>query len=98
MIDTVDFAGVSVYEESDPRFFEPLPHRSREQLTQTAGIQLDWIEQQLKESTATYTIVGGHYPVYSICSHGPTSTLITNLKPLLEQYQAHYISGHDRKS
>ena len=33
--------------------------------------------------------------VYSVCEHGPTSTLITNLKPLLEKYEAHMISGHD---
>ena len=46
-------------------------------------------------STADYLFVAGHYPVYSGCSHGSTSSLISWLKPLLEKYGAHYLSGHD---
>eukprot|EP01038_Epipyxis_sp_PR26KG_P004507 gene4507-6369_t len=54
-----------------------------------------WIEESLANSTADYIIVGGHYPVYSVCDHGNTITLINHLKPLLDKYQAHYMSGHD---
>jgi len=35
------------------------------------------------------------FQVNSVCQHGPTSTLITHLKPLLTTYQAHYMAGHD---
>jgi acid phosphatase/tartrate-resistant acid phosphatase type 5 len=37
--------------------------------------------------------VGGHYPVWSGCSHGPDATLQAKLKPLLEKYHA---SGYMR--
>jgi hypothetical protein len=33
--------------------------------------------------------------VYSVCQHGNTETLVTNLRPLLEKYGAHYMAGHD---
>jgi hypothetical protein len=46
-------------------------------------------------STADYLIVAGHYPVWSVCENGPTANLVAELKPLLEKYQGHYISGHD---
>jgi len=49
-----------------------------------ADAQLDWLEKGLEASTADYIIVAGHYPVYSICEHGPTSAL-ENLIPLLEK-------------
>lgn len=32
---------------------------------------------------------------YSVCDHGNTQNLIDLLKPLLETYGAHYLSGHD---
>jgi tartrate-resistant acid phosphatase type 5 len=60
-----------------------------------AQSQLQWIEATMKASTADYLIVVGHYPVYSICEHGPTSLLVIALKPLLEQFGAHYFNGHD---
>eukprot|EP01035_Chromulina_nebulosa_P018509 gene18509-24226_t len=41
-----------------------------------------WIEEALAESTADYIIVGGHFPVYSVCEHG-TETLILNLLDLV---------------
>lgn len=91
-IDTVDLAGNSeVHDESDPKYYDPLPHRERG----VAATQWDWIEAQLAASTADHILVAGHYPVYSVCSHGPTSNLITNLQPMLIQYGAHYFAGHD---
>jgi len=95
LIDTVDIALANKnflkVKEEDPSYFDPLPEVSKEH----AGTQWAWIEAQLKASTADYVLVGGHYPVYSVCEHGNTATLITNLKPLLETYGAHYFAGHD---
>jgi tartrate-resistant acid phosphatase type 5 len=61
-----------------------------------AESQMRWIEETLAASTADYLIVAGHYPVYSICEHGPTSYLVKNIKPLLTRYNASaWINGHD---
>lgn len=91
-IDTVDLSGSSaIIDESDPRYYDPLPPRRKED----AATQWDWIEAQLKASTADHLVVAGHYPLYSVCTHGPTSNLIEHLKPLLVQYGAHYMAGHD---
>ncbi|CAF0752071.1 unnamed protein product [Adineta ricciae] len=55
-----------------------------------------WIEGQLRQSTAPYLIVSGHFPVYSVAEHGPTKCLVDRLRPLLHQYKATtYICGHD---
>ena len=82
MLDTVDLASLShVQSEHEPGYFAPLPEKARAE----AQTQWDWLETQLSASTAKYLIVAGHYPVYSVCEHGSSSTLITNLKPLLEK-------------
>ncbi len=94
MLDTVDLSGSSPYEVEHPSYFDPLPLK----LKSDAQTQWAWLEQQLAASTATYTIVAGHYSVYSVCDHGSDSTLLNYLKPLLEQYDAHYLSGHDHVS
>ncbi len=92
LIDTVDLCSMNVAaDESEPHYFDPLPLRPREM----ASEQWAWIEAQLAASTADYLMVGGHFPVYSVCEHGSNPTLIQYLKPLLEQYNAHYMSGHD---
>jgi phosphodiesterase/alkaline phosphatase D-like protein len=45
-----------------------------------------WLERNLRDSKADYIIVGGHFPVYSVCEHGNNDKLIANLKPLMERY------------
>lgn len=91
-IDTIDLAGNGVTsDESDPRYYDKLAYRPKI----AAATQWDWIEEKLKASTADYLIVAGHYPMYSVCEHGNTGNLIENLRPLLIQYGAHYIAGHD---
>jgi len=88
IIDTVHMSG-QYNDEIKPIYKLPLLERS------VATTQWDWLEQQLKTSTAQYLLVGGHYPVYSVCEHGNTATLVSLLNPLLQQYGAHYMSGHD---
>ncbi|XP_078371357.1 tartrate-resistant acid phosphatase type 5-like [Oculina patagonica] len=58
--------------------------------------QWDWLESTLRSSTAHYLIVGGHFPVWSIAEHGPTTCLVERLRPMLQKYHVTaYISGHD---
>ena len=35
--------------------------------------QWEWLEGAMAASTADYLWVGGHYPVWSVCTHGPTT-------------------------
>jgi tartrate-resistant acid phosphatase type 5 len=61
-----------------------------------ANIQLDWIKDTLEASITPYVVVVGHYPMHSICEHGPTTCLIEKLKPLLVYHKvAAYLNGHD---
>jgi acid phosphatase/tartrate-resistant acid phosphatase type 5 len=55
--------------------------------------QLVWIENTLKESTADYIFVVGHYPILSACSSGGTPALLSALHPLFVKYGAHYFAG-----
>eukprot|EP01031_Cornospumella_fuschlensis_P025825 gene25825-31189_t len=92
MIDTVDLASMNHQKsEEEEGYFNPLPLRARAE----AENQWTWIESSLQASTADYVIVVGHYPVYSVCEHGNTQTLVDILRPMLVQYQAHYLAGHD---
>jgi hypothetical protein len=56
IIDTVHLSG-QYNDEIKPIYSLPLLDRS------AATTQWDWLEQQLKSSTAQYLLVGGHYPV-----------------------------------
>lgn len=87
-IDTVELAGLTSGE--DPTEQPPGP---ADQVR--AQTQIQWIQQTLSTSSADILLVIGHYPVFSGCSHGPTLILDLELEPLLEQYGAHYFSGHD---
>ncbi|CAJ0592705.1 unnamed protein product [Cylicocyclus nassatus] len=58
--------------------------------------QWRWIEENLNSSRADYLFVVGHYPVYSMGSHGPTDCLRERLNPLLRFYNVSaYLSGHE---
>lgn len=60
---------------------------------------LAWIEDRLSRSTSTWLFVVGHYPVFTVGSHGPNSYLIKNLVPLLKKYNVNaYFAGHDHIS
>jgi hypothetical protein len=68
IIDTVHLSG-QYNDEIKPIYKLPLLDRS------AATIQWDWLEQQLKTSTAQYLLVGGHYPVSStVCIHSLLSS------------------------
>jgi tartrate-resistant acid phosphatase type 5 len=57
--------------------------------------QYEWLEQQLRASTARWKIICGHYPVYSNGENGSTVEL-QRLEKLMQQYQVDtYICGHD---
>lgn len=92
MIDTVVLSGLSYHDEENDIFVKAKgpesPRKSDE--------QMKWLEHVLNHSTADYLFVAGHYPVYSVCSHGPTSHLIHHVQPLLEKYDVTgFLSGHD---
>lgn len=95
LIDTVQLCDMNQAEdESVAGYFDPLPLKFKT-FTSTSADQWNWIESEMAASKADYLLVAGHFPVYSVCEHGPTQTLIEHLKPLLEKYGASYISGHD---
>lgn len=61
-----------------------------------AAAQLEWFNETMKASTADFLIVAGHYPVWSVCEHGPTTQLVAQLKPILERERASvWLNGHD---
>lgn len=58
--------------------------------------QLDWLEKNLADSTATWKIVFGHHTLYSSGIHGSNLELITTLSPLFARYGVRlYVNGHD---
>mmetsp|Transcript_42729 Transcript_42729/g.91663 ORF Transcript_42729/g.91663 Transcript_42729/m.91663 type:complete len:353 (+) Transcript_42729:218-1276(+) len=56
-----------------------------------------WLEAQIRGSTADFLLVAGHHPIYSVGDHGPTPELIQRLRPLLKAHGGHYLSGHDHQ-
>lgn len=98
LIDTVVIAGISDELDANGEIAREL-HGSElpgAASKAAADAQLAWLNATLAASTADYLIVGGHYPIYSVCEHGPTPLLGDTLKPMLEQYKVTaYIAGHD---
>jgi len=60
-----------------------------------AETEWQWLSEKLNSSEADFLWVAGHYPIYSAGSDGTTRVLVKRLLPLLKQYGAHYLSGHD---
>lgn len=55
-----------------------------------------WLNTTLAASKADFIVVSGHFPVWSVCEHGPTGNLVAKLKPVLEHFHVSaYLSGHD---
>mmetsp|Transcript_35853 Transcript_35853/g.57596 ORF Transcript_35853/g.57596 Transcript_35853/m.57596 type:complete len:233 (+) Transcript_35853:7-705(+) len=95
-IDTVILAGSSESEQGEisgvglTGYDLPGPENG-----QLASMQIKWLIDGLRGSKADYILVGGHYPIYSIGSHGNTPLLEMMLNPFLKKYGAHYMCGHD---
>mmetsp|Transcript_65606 Transcript_65606/g.137136 ORF Transcript_65606/g.137136 Transcript_65606/m.137136 type:complete len:342 (-) Transcript_65606:143-1168(-) len=93
MIDTVLLSGQSHDSEGNSLPGTQYPGPAN---ISVAEAQWDWINRTLSSSDADFLIVGGHFPVWSICEHGPTPLLQQRLKPMLEAASASaYLAGHD---
>lgn len=58
--------------------------------------QINWLDQELSQSTAICKIVFGHHPIYSSGVHGSNSQLADELEPILSRHQVQlYLCGHD---
>ena len=56
----------------------------------------EWVESKINNSNADFLFIAGHYPVYSVGTHGTTLILEDKLNPiLLDNNVQFYISGHD---
>lgn len=88
MLDTDMLCGNSDdFSQEEPR--GPLHARN-------AHRQLAWLQERLARSKADFLLVAGHYPVWSVSSHGPTACLLRKLRPLLIKHNATaYLCGHD---
>mmetsp|Transcript_3842 Transcript_3842/g.5979 ORF Transcript_3842/g.5979 Transcript_3842/m.5979 type:complete len:488 (+) Transcript_3842:165-1628(+) len=63
--------------------------------------QLDWIDSTLAEQSkvATWVVVTGHYPIYSVGLNGDNDVLLNMLAPILRRHNVHmYIAGHDHSN
>jgi tartrate-resistant acid phosphatase type 5 len=86
-IDTAVMAGLSPLAQRANPFPQPTGPFDSE-----ASVKMyQWLEDKLKQSTADYVWVIGHYPVYSLCWQGGTVQLLEKLQPLLRKYGAHYM-------
>jgi len=92
MIDTVLLVGESYHDIERNIFVAATGPKN----LQKARSQWTWLQQKMRDSTAQFLFVVGHYPVYSPCSHGSQSHLVNDLEPLLRYYDVTaYIAGHD---
>jgi hypothetical protein len=77
----------------DGHFFFDTPTLSRQEMDEENA----WLRQELsRPSTALYTAVLAHHPIFSNGDHGDTPSLIRDWEPLLRERKVHlYLSGHD---
>ena len=93
--DVLDEEGTVIKERTGRELSEHFQADADEETRAKADDQWDWIESTLEHSTADFIVVAGHYPVYSICEHGPTSELVDKMIPLLEKYNVTaYLNGN----
>jgi hypothetical protein len=96
MIDTVVLSGPSACPVSGQEWLGSDARMEQYRDAEAARTQYEWLESTLAASTADFLFVSGHFPVWSVCEHGPTTSLVSNLKPLMEKHQVSaYFSGHD---
>lgn len=58
--------------------------------------QIVWLQQQLKQSKATWKIVYSHFPIYSSGHYGNNPDLIKLLTPIFKEHRVNlYINGHE---
>jgi tartrate-resistant acid phosphatase type 5 len=64
---------------------------------QEMDAEILWFRNELAQSTsALYTAVLAHHPIFSNGDHGDTPILIQDWEPLLREQKVHlYLSGHD---
>lgn len=85
----------------EPRDFRCTQSMNDQTSVASRQSQYDWIEQTLSASKPLgvermWTIVMGHWAVYSFAGNGDTPELIDKLDPLLMKYKVHaYFNGHD---
>ncbi|MCP4499882.1 MAG: hypothetical protein GY822_07960 [Deltaproteobacteria bacterium] len=61
-----------------------------------SAAQLQWLEEELRKSTAAWKIVFGHHPLQSNGWHGDNPNMIRALSPLFKKYEVDlFLAGHD---
>jgi tartrate-resistant acid phosphatase type 5 len=91
MIDTVLHSGISDHENFVKGSELPGPLNAT-----AADAQMEWFKRTLRQSTADFLIVSGHYPVHSVGEHGPTKQLQPSVFPYLRDNRVSaYLCGHD---
>jgi predicted phosphodiesterase len=105
------YAALGNHDEQNNRFYKPWNMNGERYYTYTKKNvrffvldsdyidpkQLDWITQQLKDSTDDWKIVYFHHPLYSSAGrHGSETDLRLVLEPLFVKYGVNVVfSGHD---
>lgn len=85
----------------EPRDFRCTERMNQQSSAKTRQSQYEWIEQTLSAGKPAgvermWTIVMGHWGVYSFAGNADTPELIDMLDPMLQKYKVHaYFNGHD---
>lgn len=93
MIDTIQLCGNTAWNSPNQ------PQFATKKLEKDSNMNWSELEALLSRVAATsvpYILVAGHFPVWSIGSHGPTKCLVDRLRPLLHKYGiSAYLCGHE---